>query len=506
MEREKSKTAGRRMNTLVGDALDQDEQFWDHSTWKEKDDEISDADGSYDVADEAKEDVVDRFDSDFNDSESSEDENDGEGAIEDDLRNVKRKSVYSDPTATRKLKSGSKMYKKDKRGVRRHVMAGEGINAGLVLGMPGKNKPIVTTNVSAKISQNSVPNSNGSSSLADLKSTRSIRKSQRIQQVMIPSRRSRRANTVVKSEAAQTNQKIKEKASLERRGTAKPKRQRKKYTQEKLLVEAATKTEPQNEMWLLNRRRDQAMAETEAGNALASKTAMSFRARFHSRRGCLNTLTFPSVDLMPKILKGQKKEARQKKRKKEVCVITGKLGRYRDPKTGMCYHDSVAFKELRRRHDAKEPLSTNVSNEPQKIPKVIEIKQGKVNGIDASRELSLSSIQKAKVGPVGEQTAGNLPPSSSTKKLAAGSPQPLPTISNGSVVSNKGHSQVTYSSQMNDSYRVLSMHGIHPAMMMNSNIPNQLSLNLAMPPPKNIKPPTSSCVASSVKSTHSATL
>ena len=35
MEREKSKTAGRRMNTLVGDALDQDEQFWDHSTWKE---------------------------------------------------------------------------------------------------------------------------------------------------------------------------------------------------------------------------------------------------------------------------------------------------------------------------------------------------------------------------------------------------------------------------------------------------------------------------------------
>ena len=130
------------MNTLVGDALDQDEQFWDHSTWKEQDDEMSDADGSYDVADEAKEDVVDRFDSDFNDFESSEDENDGEGAIEDDIRNVKRKSIYSDPTATRKLKSGSKIYKKDNR------------------------------------------------------------ISQRIQQVMIPSRRSRRANTVVKYEAA----------------------------------------------------------------------------------------------------------------------------------------------------------------------------------------------------------------------------------------------------------------------------------------------------------------
>ena len=57
---------------------------------------MSDADGSYDVADEAKEDVVDRFDSDFNDFESSEDENDGEGAIEDDIRNVKRKSIYSD--------------------------------------------------------------------------------------------------------------------------------------------------------------------------------------------------------------------------------------------------------------------------------------------------------------------------------------------------------------------------------------------------------------------------
>lgn len=142
MEREKWKTAGRHMNTLVGDALDQDEQFWDHSSWKEQDDEMSGADGSYDVADEAKEDVVDRFDSDFNDSESSEDENDGEGAIEDDIRNVKRKSVYSDPNATRKLKSGSKMYKKDNR------------------------------------------------------------KSQRIQQVMIPSRRSRRAYTVVKSEAA----------------------------------------------------------------------------------------------------------------------------------------------------------------------------------------------------------------------------------------------------------------------------------------------------------------
>ena len=80
LSREKRATAGRRMTSLVGKAQEADEQFWSHDTWGEEHDE------DYDIAEERQEDLVDVFDSDFNDSE--EDEESGSG--DDDARPAKR--------------------------------------------------------------------------------------------------------------------------------------------------------------------------------------------------------------------------------------------------------------------------------------------------------------------------------------------------------------------------------------------------------------------------------
>ena len=80
---EKRKTRGLRINELVGEALDQDNTFYNHDTWNE-----DESDDSY-SEEEAKPDV---FDSDFNDTESDEDSDDEEeeGKVRKAERNASR--------------------------------------------------------------------------------------------------------------------------------------------------------------------------------------------------------------------------------------------------------------------------------------------------------------------------------------------------------------------------------------------------------------------------------
>jgi len=361
------------MSKLVGEALDQDEQFWGHDTWNEEDDEISD--GSYDVADERREDTVDHFDSDFNESEESSDEEEVQ-AEEEEKVGTKRKA-YREPT--RSSATAKKMYKKDKHGVRRHVMAGKGINAGLVLGKgmpPPKQKPVPQQQEPQPVAQTKVKRRTASTA-----------------PIIAPSSRTLRAKTVVKSFEAQSKRASTatqaKSATQSKKGSSKKQRHRRHFTQEELLVECASVTEPENERWIMSRKREQAQIDAHhAALNAGNRRGNTYQMRFHSRRGCFNTLTFPSVDLMPEILKNAKKHIRvqqqeasvkvldntsitatkgnNKKKKKtsqppsRACVITGKAGRYRDPKTNMRYHDVAAFKELRRRLEAGEPLKTKI--------------------------------------------------------------------------------------------------------------------------------------------------
>ena len=84
-ERSRRVTAGKRMSSLVGEALENDEAFWNHDTWAEDGD---DAD-SFRESDEDSEVRKDAFDSDFNDSETD-NEADEQAAGDEEERQIQR--------------------------------------------------------------------------------------------------------------------------------------------------------------------------------------------------------------------------------------------------------------------------------------------------------------------------------------------------------------------------------------------------------------------------------
>ena len=70
-----------------------------------------------------------------------------------------------------------------------------------------------------------------------------------------------------------------------------------RFTQEELIIEAIKSTEMENSKWLSARKR---VKEEEAylENAMTKAKTITHNpvSRFHSRRGCNNTLTFMDMD------------------------------------------------------------------------------------------------------------------------------------------------------------------------------------------------------------------
>ena len=173
------------------------------------------------------------------------------------------------------------------------------------------------------------------------------------------------------------------------------------FTQEELILEAIKDTETENSKWLHSRKRtkeEAALLEKSAGGGGKDKSGASGAtpiSRFYSRRGCYNTLTFMDMDHVPEVftrrnpppstlgvhsqnyqnsngLSTQKQttsskyrtadddneSSQQLEKTQTMCVITGKVAKYRDPKTLLGYHDIECYRELRRRLEAGE-LSSN---------------------------------------------------------------------------------------------------------------------------------------------------
>ena len=98
---DKRKTRGTRINDLIGEAVEQDEQFWAHSVWKEDEDDES-------FGSEDEEEKPDEFDSDFDESE----EEDEEGEQEDEKRPMVKKSStnkYKEPKQVKPKRSASEV-------------------------------------------------------------------------------------------------------------------------------------------------------------------------------------------------------------------------------------------------------------------------------------------------------------------------------------------------------------------------------------------------------------
>eukprot|EP00532_Pseudo-nitzschia_australis_P006965 CAMPEP_0168168072 /NCGR_PEP_ID=MMETSP0139_2-20121125/2876_1 /TAXON_ID=44445 /ORGANISM="Pseudo-nitzschia australis, Strain 10249 10 AB" /LENGTH=763 /DNA_ID=CAMNT_0008085333 /DNA_START=277 /DNA_END=2568 /DNA_ORIENTATION=+ len=430
------------MATLGKKMEEEEDAFWSHETWAEDEDSGNE---SFHESDEDSALRKDAFDSDFNNSESdNEDDEVAAGEAEErELRKserAKRRGKSNIHTAYRNLDADASTRGKGRKGgaggMKRAI--GEGFNAGITLNLPPQSfdslaymtslpaeasdhqqlpqqqqsTPLQSTTQTTVTKTASDTNENNrlyrleppalpvtdvpvtktpprttrasSTRKSNQRATgapaiRSSRSSSRERRPTHTSRqlRDRGGSTIATANTA-TSSIPKPSTSTTSRGSASAKRKR--ITQEELLLEAVLETEPENQRWLYARKRVQDQHDREK-DSNASGLRDRYRGKkivqkFHSRRGCLITLTFPEMDSVPEILtrrqqpipQEQQQQAMEgvqqnsqhipqtisalssKQQQSNRCVITGKLGKYRDPITNHTYHNFAAFKELRRRH------------------------------------------------------------------------------------------------------------------------------------------------------------
>jgi hypothetical protein len=384
-QRSKRATAGKRMSSLVGEALDNDETFWNHDTWAEEGD---DAD-SFRESDEDSEVRKDAFDSDFNDSESDNEADEVKAGEEEERRLQRDEKMARRQKALDVARAGRELVGKKKGKIKGNRIFGDGINAGLVLKFPTSFAAVaVPAAGAAAILPPPAMLSATTTATIPPKPAAPLPyiKVPKVPKVTLASTRSRRdKNSLRTSTTAQATPTGKEgkagRASPAASTTVKRKAQ-KRFTQEELLLEAATETEPENSRWLLARKRLHQQEEATRA-ALHTNTAHSkLLQRYVSKRGCFNTLNFSEMDAVPKILVPTD-ESKPKPVIATYCVITGERARYKDPKTNMGYYNAAAFKELRRRQDAGEPLQQEekMKTEP-KIEKKTEPKLAEVPSLE----------------------------------------------------------------------------------------------------------------------------
>lgn len=331
LERERRSTAGKRMTLLTGNAIDEDEAFWGHDTWADENDSGNESFHSSDEESEVKKDV---FDSDFDESESDreEEERAAGDAKEKELRKEERSErMHRKPKIARDARA--------KLGAPRRVAATE-LNAGLVLNNPDNT---TVTNLPS-IVQSSEPLAHAKHKPPPSPTNRRITR----QSDHTSSMRSLRSDAL----AAAANPK--------RTGTqavASKKQKREIFTQEELLLEAARETEPENIRWLLARKRIRDQSESEDKEHRVDTSSGKVIERYTSRRGYLNTITFPEMDHVPDIFTRYDEPVRPDP---TYCVITGHRARYRDPLTGLGYYDMASFQALREKH--KEGHNLNASD------------------------------------------------------------------------------------------------------------------------------------------------
>jgi vacuolar protein sorting-associated protein 72 len=351
------------MTELSGEELQNDETFWGHETWKEEDDSDNE---SFRESDEASEDRRDHFDSDFDESESDDEQAEIAAGEQEEKELLKRekanKRKYMDVSkAGRELLVKLQPTKK----LKGNRIMGDGLNAGLVLNIPGQSPPPSKFSIkrgNAALAVQAPP----PLPVAHPETTM-IAPPQKDVVAIVPKKKPTRALAGPTLAATRQRRGAREASGYATHARSEPKKHaepkstssggavvtrkqiKESFTQEQLLLEAVNITEPQNERWLLGRQRQQAIEEATPREA---KTTGRTIEKFLSRRGYLNTVHFPDMDHLPKILHKQTatKPATAK------CVITGQQARYRDPKTGLAYYDAAAFRELRRRHEAGEAL------------------------------------------------------------------------------------------------------------------------------------------------------
>jgi YL1 nuclear protein/YL1 nuclear protein C-terminal domain len=453
-ERSRRSTAGKRMGTLVGKAQEEDDAFWGHDTWADDPDDSEN--GSFRSSDEDSEAKKDQFDSDFNDSETDGDEADAddEGAAQDKLLDLQTKRDNSKKRMHADISKAGRdlMGKKKVKG--KNIAMGEGLNAGIVLHFPGA-VPF------APAFTNKAPATVGTASLVGLHNAPPAMENVATQQIppvpavpvvpVVPSlpkkpsasrrttrshRRTLRHSTKQAGEVSKKAATVKDKETgraAEKAQMTKSKHKR-LYTQGELLLEAVHETEPENERWLLGRKRLLDKVEQDKERQLHQQQLQGSKVveRFHSRRGYLNTINFPNMDHVPAILTMQPKVVPPPPR---LCVITGLKARYRCPLTQLGYYDLKAFRELRRRHKAGEPLEQRESRPKEECDNETETRDAAMKSATTISS-SLSHTKPAKPSSVVSSEkkikASSSPGGSRKRSKLTSSPKAKPVVAKAS--------------------------------------------------------------------------
>ena len=398
------------MSTLVGEALETDEAFWNHDTWAEDDGEDAE---SFRESDEDSDVRKDEFDSDFNDSETDNEADDQAAGDEEERRLQKDEKMQRRQKAIDGARAGRELLQRKKGRIRGNRVFGDGVNSGLVLKFPPSlasagdmsfvaqsGKVPTSATASTHIPTADTTKANDGSAQATNFPTK-VRSSPDVPKHTLASTRSRRGNAL-HTAAGRAEGKIK---TPGRTPTISSKRKLHRFTQEELLLEAATETEPENLRWLLARKRLHQQEEATRAAQSAATSHSKLLQRYVSKRGCFKTLTFSEMDAVPKILLPNH-DGGPRPVKPTFCVITGKRARYRDPKTNVGYHDLAAFKEVRRRHNAGEPLcqrsmEQNDRDVPQLKPEVVH-SQAVPDKTEGRTVSTLGSPSKIRALPPGQ--------------------------------------------------------------------------------------------------------
>ena len=484
VNRERRKNAGKRMAILGAKMAEEDDAFWSHETWADD----NSGNESFHESDEDSALQKDVFDSDFNDSESdNEDDEVAAGEAEErELRKNERASKSNSYKQPGTKFGGHKRRRGFPGGVKRTM--GEGFNAGIVLNLPPESYDSLLYSASIEASRNAlIPLAQTQQSIslrstaavavasaADTKTTSTdnnflaqltiapppiatlpstgaliikakaktkpvpVRKQTRSSKASLRERRSThgvrklRGRRDSMSTATTTTQKVsaRSKASNGNASDSTRAAKRKKYAQEELLLEAVHETEPGNQRWLHSRKRvqDQHNRDMDSNaNGLRDRhRGKKIIQKFHSRRGCLITLTFPEMDAVPEILTrrhkstkqvpqqhnpprlGEKLETsqpspltispilqQQQQQQFSRCVITGKIGKYKDPLTKHPYHDLKAFRELRRRHKEGIALIKSEGAKEGSDPKMVPDKSSRNNPANRKRTMKAKNNKRA---------------------------------------------------------------------------------------------------------------
>ena len=282
-------TRGRRMGALVGEEAEADESFWGQDAWNADD-------SDFDMQGEKEQ--KDKFDSDFNDTEDSDNEVfDADGVdqrrnVDDDGAGAKRRSAYREPAA----------YKRRR--------AGGGAGTSSAAGGAAPRTPRLTAAEALQVAERR------RGSLR--RSTASKRREREVRE---------------KKQAATAPRRAKRVAAVQRAVA--------RYTQDELLDQAVT-AETANLRALERMRR--AEDATKRDKRLHSTVQGGSRTLYHSKRGCADTITFTG-GAFPAVFTQEP----PRRPERTVCAVTGAPARYRDPVTGQPYATLAAFKELRRR-------------------------------------------------------------------------------------------------------------------------------------------------------------